>query len=301
MDIARTMQSEKPDQLAVLNNGVTIVAKKITQLRDTFHLEDYQIVNGCQTSHIIFHYLNHVDVNKVGLQVKLIVSENDQVTNEVIKATNNQTPVKREELLALSDYQKQLEDYYNTFHEESLRLQYERRQDQYAFVNEIKKVRIVAVTQQLKSFTAMFLEQPNLAKGRFEDLIKKISGKYFLESHRHIVYYTSAFALYKLEYFFRNRRIDSKYRKFGFHLLMLLKYLINTNEKVPHLNSPKIEDYCQNMIHLLNSQQALPYFKEATRLIEQAVPDLHDKDSAKTTSLTKKLKKIVHNLELSLD
>lgn len=294
-DIAKTMQSEKPEQLAVLNNGITIVANKITQSRDTFHLEDYQIVNGCQTSHIIYRYLDKVDLEKVGLQVKLIVPENDQVTNEVIKATNNQTPVKREELLALSDYQKQLEDYYQSFQEDNLRLYYERRKDQYAFVNGISKVRIIGIRQQLKSFTAMFLEQPELAKGNFEDLIKQIKGKYFLENHQHAAYYTSAFALYKLEYFFRNRKLDSKYRKFTFHLLMLLKYVINKKKKSPYLNSSKMDSYCQNIIRSLDSDQALDYIREAIQVIELVATDLHDKTFVKKPLLTQELKKMVHH------
>jgi hypothetical protein len=36
------------------NNGVTVVAKDINRKGDTFVLEDFQIVNGCQTSNILF-------------------------------------------------------------------------------------------------------------------------------------------------------------------------------------------------------------------------------------------------------
>jgi hypothetical protein len=292
-EIANTLRSPKSDQLVVLNNGVTIVAKRVRVSRDVFHLEDYQIVNGCQTSHMIYNCLDKVDADKVGLQIKLIVTENDEVTNEVIKATNNQTPVKREELLALSDYQKQLEDYYDSFEDKSLRLYYERRSDQYAFAHDVEKVRIVEVKQQIKSFAAMFLERPEQAKGYFGSLIKNIEGTYFLEGHRHIVYYTSAFALYKLEYFFRNRSLDSKYRKFAYQILMLLKYVINGKTKVPRLNSPKIDGYCDKIIHTLNSDQALPCFREAIGLIEQVVSDIHDKSLAKKRSLTEELLKTV--------
>lgn len=36
------------------NNGITVVSKNIDRTGDTFRLEDFQIVNGCQTSNVIF-------------------------------------------------------------------------------------------------------------------------------------------------------------------------------------------------------------------------------------------------------
>jgi len=35
---------------ALLNNGVTIVARDVGKVGATFRLKDYQIVNGCQTA-----------------------------------------------------------------------------------------------------------------------------------------------------------------------------------------------------------------------------------------------------------
>src|ERR1051326_9277693 len=35
------------------NNGVTIVARKLQRVGPQFTLEDFEIVNGCQTSHVI--------------------------------------------------------------------------------------------------------------------------------------------------------------------------------------------------------------------------------------------------------
>src|SRR5690606_12983936 len=124
----------------------------------------YQIVNGCQTSHVIYYNLEKIDTKKVAIPVKIIVTADDSITNELIKATNNQTKVEREELLALSDFQKRLEEFYNTFTKKSQRLYYERRSDQYAYNNDIEKVRIVNIRNQIKSFSAMFLNLPHLAK-----------------------------------------------------------------------------------------------------------------------------------------
>jgi AIPR protein len=58
--------------------------------------------------------------------VRIIVSDDDDIKNKIIKATNRQTPVKNEELIALTDFQKSLEQYFVAQPEES-RLYYERR------------------------------------------------------------------------------------------------------------------------------------------------------------------------------
>lgn len=43
------------DKFVLLNNGVTVVARSITVVSDDVTLRDYQIVNGCQTSHVLFY------------------------------------------------------------------------------------------------------------------------------------------------------------------------------------------------------------------------------------------------------
>jgi hypothetical protein len=34
----------------LMNNGVTIIARHLQPTGNRFHIEDFQIVNGCQTS-----------------------------------------------------------------------------------------------------------------------------------------------------------------------------------------------------------------------------------------------------------
>lgn len=46
------------NKFGILNNGVTIVAKTLNPTGDKFTISDFQIVNGCQTSHIIFKCKN---------------------------------------------------------------------------------------------------------------------------------------------------------------------------------------------------------------------------------------------------
>ena len=68
-------------------------------------------MNGCQTSHIIFNNRDRI-TESVFLPVKVIVTRDGEVTNQIIQGTNRQTEVKVEAFESLAPFQKQLEELY---------------------------------------------------------------------------------------------------------------------------------------------------------------------------------------------
>ena len=113
----------------LLNNGVTIVARELNRRGDIFTISDFQIVNGCQTTHILFQNRLQIDAETY-VPVKLVATRDRQIISDVIKATNRQTAVLPEALESLTPFHKELEDFY-TIHEASRdlsdRVCYERR------------------------------------------------------------------------------------------------------------------------------------------------------------------------------
>ncbi|MBT2159101.1 AIPR family protein [Clostridioides difficile] len=71
-------------------------------------MTNYQIVNGCQTSNVIFECLNSIDnkTNDIYIPIRLISTEDEDTKHAIIKATNSQTQLKPEQLVALSSIQK---------------------------------------------------------------------------------------------------------------------------------------------------------------------------------------------------
>lgn len=112
-----------------MNNGVTIIARTLRTTGNRFYIEDYQIVNGCQTSHVLFDQREVVD-ESVMVPLRLIATQDEEVTASIVKATNRQTEVRAEQLLALGEFQKKLELFFQA-QEEPRRLYYERRSRQY--------------------------------------------------------------------------------------------------------------------------------------------------------------------------
>ncbi|THF76249.1 AIPR family protein [Cohnella fermenti] len=295
-EINDTLQSSDASSFVVLNNGVTLVAKTLTNIRNKFTLEDYQVVNGCQTSHVLYNNRENINEKNVHLPIKLISTKNEDIINKIIKATNRQTEVTDEQLIALLDFHKKLESFYQTFEGPS-KLYYERRSKQYNSVSEIEKVRIVTIPTQLKSFASMFLDQPHIASRFYGILVKDMTGKTFNENHELLPYYTGAYALYKLEFYFRNKSIDGIYRKFRFQMLMMLRYLIN-GEDMPSLNSKKINSYCEKINVVLNDQNKfLEAIKDVTSIINDVVSDLKDSEASKRQYLNEEYLKNIKSIQ----
>jgi hypothetical protein len=282
-EIDETLKSNSREIFVLLNNGITIVAESISKTGDTFTIEDYQVVNGCQTSHVLFNNSTLLS-GPIQIPIKLIVSQDGDVKNRVIKATNRQTPVKTEELTALTDFQKALEGFYNAVTGDC-QLYYERRSQQYRAASGIEKIRIVSVSNQIRSFASMFLGLPHQASRYYGTLLKSIEKKIFAPGHPPIAYYASALALYRFEALVRKKAINAKYRPFKYHLLAIIRILAAGSE-VPQMSSNKFEKYCEGLVAALQDEnKCTNLFQKALSVLDQALAGQYDRDKAKDVSL----------------
>lgn len=87
--IKETITGEKSELFTVLNNGVTIVANSLRPSGNNFTVTDYQIVNGCQTSNVLFNQRHSEAVQKLGIPLKLIVTQDEDIKNQITIATNS--------------------------------------------------------------------------------------------------------------------------------------------------------------------------------------------------------------------
>jgi hypothetical protein len=156
-------------RFALMNNGITVIAKTIRSTGNKIYVEDYQVVNGCQTSHVLFDQRDKLDAS-VMVPLRLIATRDDSVTSAIIKATNRQTEVKEEQLIALSDFQKQLELFFQSF-EDTKKLFYERRSRQYNDVVGIEKTRIVTPGNLIRAYASIFLEEPHRTTRNYRALL----------------------------------------------------------------------------------------------------------------------------------
>ncbi len=294
IDIAKTIQDGQFDQFVLRNNGITIVAKNIRPTSNQYHLEDYQIVNGCQTSHVIYENRNALS-ESLQVPIKLIHTEDEDVAQAIVKSTNKQTLVDENDLLAFTPFQHDLEDYYNS-RSGDFKLLYERRGKQFARTEGIEKGRITTKGNQLKSYASMFCDLPHQA-GRYQGtLLKSVKDRVFQDNHKPDVYYLAAFASYRFEIAIRRLPIEERaIRAFRFYLLLAFRYRFEPHE-FPGAKSSKSEKYTEGLLkYLFDADISKSSFEECVTIVKESLDKLElplERDNAKSRLLIDEVKRV---------
>ena len=286
-EIKGTIVSGYKDRFVVMNNGVTIIAHTLRTLRrDRFQIEDFQIVNGCQTTHVLFDQRDNAD-DTIQVPLRVISTQDENVIKSIIRGTNRQTKVEDDQFFALTDFAEELEDYFQTFPDPH-KLYYERRSGQYYRLS-IHNTRIVAHRSLVRAIGSMFMEVPHQTTRRYKSLKDSIGKDIFAKGHQLLPYYVAAFAAYKLDVNFRTQRIDPKLKAARYHILLAMRYLANPNP-LPHMNAHDMEDYCQVIADVLwHNIQADELCADAARLVEDAAEDNFDRDNIRTQPFTERV------------
>ena len=167
-EIADALKNRTREDFWWLNNGVTIVAQQAVQSGKSLTIEDPQIVNGLQTSTEIFNYFktSNTESEDRHLLVRVIVPEEAESRDRIIKATNSQTYVPPASLRATDKVQRDIEQYLKSFG-----LFYDRRKNFYK--NEGKALdHIVSIPLMAQALMAVMLRRPDTARARPSSLLK---------------------------------------------------------------------------------------------------------------------------------
>lgn len=276
--IGKTLTSDNCIEFPLRNNGITIVTRKLQRVGTHFTLEDFQIVNGCQTSHVIAAQMNAENAATL-IPIKIVSTEDEEVTRQVIIASNQQNTVDGETFWALDPIQKAIEIYFDSKAGDQ-RLYYERRPGQFNTVPGIEKVRIVTKDGLLKNYASMFLEQPNQVGRYYKDLTPLIGKEIFSPQHEVHSYYTAAYTAYRLEFMLRNRRMDAVWKPFRFQLVMAARLILEKNLGL----DPKkrySQSYCSAIDAVMaDAEKAQGIFDLAAKAIQEAVAKLSEQGGA---------------------
>ncbi|ATA89843.1 AIPR family protein [Capnocytophaga stomatis] len=237
--IKKTLQMNKFNEFSLLNNGVTVIADSNIGKGNTLILENYQIVNGCQTSNVLFECKDIPNIDNVLIPLKVVITKKEELRDEIILTTNSQSRFTEEQLFAITQFQKTLEDFY-TSNKNLDGLYYERRTNQYINLS-INRGNIIEIREQLKSFIAMFFDLPHLVAGNIGKVIKIHKDKFFQKDHEPISYYVSGLLSSKWDkLLLREDKEYKQFNKYRYHIFMGVRYLI---EDLPfqssYLNKPK--------------------------------------------------------------
>jgi len=169
---AITTSLEKPvgqPNFWLLNNGVTIIAAKaVPASHILLSIEDPQIVNGLQTSRVIFDYFtkNKDIVDERTVLVRVIQTGDQAIHDKIIRATNSQNKMAPASLRMTDQIHRDIEELFK-----KADLFYDRRKGFYR--DQGKPVRkIVSVNAVAQAVIAILLQRPDDARARPGDYFK---------------------------------------------------------------------------------------------------------------------------------
>ncbi len=112
-----------------MNNGITILTSKVKPTTRSLNLENYQIINGCQTAHSIYDVLkDEKEITDFEIIIRIIVTEDDETALKIIQATNSQIQIDNTAIRSQELIHKTIEDFFKS---EDTKLYYERRSNFY--------------------------------------------------------------------------------------------------------------------------------------------------------------------------
>lgn len=281
--IKKTLGSDHRSRFLLMNNGVTIIARVLRRTANKFHIEDFQIVNGCQTSNVIFENRDHL--KDVMIPLRLIASDDENVIQSIVTATNQQTTLTREQLFAATEFPKTLEQFFQTY-EPPHRVYYERRSRQY-YRLPIEKPLVITQANMIRSFVGMFLEDPHRTSRDFNSLLDRIGRDIFVDGQRLEAYYVAAYTQARMEQMFKTEQLDRKFKLARAQVLLAFRRLANP-DPLPKLNSGDMEKYCKKIVTILWEDPA-PLIQKAAQIVAEVTGDWN-KDNIRTVTVTNAIK-----------
>ncbi|MEA2105856.1 MAG: AIPR family protein [Bacteroidota bacterium] len=246
LDIKKTLNDPKYNQYFIfLNNGLTIICDNLERhqvKQDVYNLKYPRIINGCQTTNILFDYnkQNPNQIDDLDIVVKVIATQNNDLKKNIIFAANNQNSIDRD-LQSLNEYHEQIEQYFQG--RDTIKLFYERLRGQYSRISPpYKKINPLNIA---RIYISVFLREPHKMKSNALSKIDEYVEKkkvFNPQSSKIEDYYYCAILNYWFYYFLSNKVITLKSKTMDMHLLMSCNLqlefegYVETNNKIEHIS-----------------------------------------------------------------
>lgn len=242
VQIRDSLNSRDSNDFWWLNNGVTILSQNVTQTGLILNLENPEIVNGLQTSTAIYQHFSAredgINDDRKLLARIIVVADDVENREAIIKATNSQTAVTAEALRSLDRIHRNIETYFASQHPP---LYYDRRKSYYKNLRKPAKS-IIGIRQLTQAFLAAVQFKPDDAKGRPGNYLRSGSDQLYLSvfdvNNHPAVYYFCA-RLYKaVEDTLKHEDVDDQ---FDLALRRSVRFHVMTQVVLRHLNVARVQ------------------------------------------------------------
>lgn len=272
---------EKSDKFILYNNGITIIARSIKALgANNYTIKDYQIVNGCQTCNVVFKYKDKAD--NINIPLKLIITEDAEITDSIVKANNRQTPVPDEQFLALDRFHKHLQDLYLSYSRNMpVKIFYERRSGEARSNENLSGYKIVSLHSIVRCITACAYQSAYIVyNNNPANILKNRSDKLFKRDHIGEIYFISNYILelFKIYCTSPNTKCD----KFIKYYIIMIVFIILYKSTHIDFFSRESQRKAVNIIKNLRKNDISDIMEDAIALYNSVIKKYGSKNDHKT-------------------
>lgn len=270
-EISKTI-TEDPSCFVLFNNGITIVCNSFINNNRRLKIVNPQIVNGCQTSNVIFTAFKEGKcIDDVTLTIKVIATKDSELSNDIVRGTNRQNIVLEEAFEGTRQFHKDLENFMNSYQAEfQEKVYYERRTKQYANNPNIKQYQKVNLKILTQYYIGAILKKPYLSHQHESVLLKKFMGKIFRDEDSKLPYFAVAYSFNTLEKLIATHKISKLFIKYKAHLLMIYFRIVSGKDYNLKVEK-KADEYAQKILNsLYNIEIAQNNFEKAIEIFEKA-------------------------------
>ncbi|MBT7192652.1 AIPR family protein [archaeon] len=293
--IESAVSEDNRDKFWFLNNGITIVCKKYTKASPQtenmcLNLEDFQIVNGAQTTSALKEALEKTgNIDQVKIIVKVFQAE-DELAELITDSTNSQNPVSKRDLRSNDEIQKligdevKLKNYY-----------YQRKRNQ--FIQENDKSKIIDNYDFAQRYYSFYKDKPAEARNKKAQIFnndeiynsifnRNLNGETVIFIHNAFSNLLKGLRQIKLKFKKEEIEIDKELvdisQRAKFHLFHSFKILFTLQEKDINSSEFKInEDTLKEFVDL-------DKIKDFLEIINSSVNELMDESQNKVKVFQKK-------------
>ncbi len=239
-EIRASLDNPGVEEFWWLNNGVTILASKVTGSTKNPVLTEPQIVNGLQTSREIF---NHSQTRALSnedrhILVRVIQTTDKKVADRIIKTTNSQTRIPDIYLHSTEDIHRNIELAFPSFG-----LFYERRKNFYRDQGK-RRSQIVTLPYLTQALIAIAAQEPDEARARPTTYAGRKYYELFSADDPPEFYAKSAILMKRVDEFLAEQRppLDrSDQYNLRFHVAMFMGALLTAKPTPTHAELASID------------------------------------------------------------
>ena len=274
-----------------LNNGITIIAgKDSSQIGKKLSLKNVQIVNGLQTSYSIFNSLKDSDLDLVdderSLFVKIILCDQKDVIDKIIRATNSQNAIPSGVLRATDNIQRDIEQYFL-----SKGYYYDRRKNYYRNLGKPRD-KIISINLLSQCIVSLVLPEKNPSRARSNPtiLIKKDDDyqKVFDPNYNYQVYLNSVLIFKKVDKELKKMMSEKEYKddiELG-KIIKLFKFHISRVliSELTQIGIPLAKDLSDDqIIEQINSEQ----IRNSIQVLKNIIDEYRKNNSQSIDNISK--------------